>query len=419
MRPIRLAPASALLAAMLVYVLPLSAGEAAGDPVWPEFHGLGRTNVSPDHGLLKRWPEAGPPLVWTYSECGRGYSGVAIAEGMIFSAGDFDDEEMLFALSMDGKLLWKAANGEAWDGPSPGSRTTPTYNDGALYHMSPKGRLAAYEASSGKPLWVVDLKSRFDAQYGVWALAENVIVDGDKVLCMPGGPEGRVVALDKRSGETLWVNVEIDDTAAYCSPVVVNYGGVRQLITMTQKLVVGVDVETGKLVWSAPFAPRSPQNALTPVFHDGYVFVACGHSSGGTLMKIDLQTRSASTVWYREDLDNCHGGAILVDGKLFGCGCRQGGKNFYCVDYLSGQTIKLDGALGKVGITSADGMLYSLNHQGTVSLLAVTADGFDVVSQFNLEKRPPNSYLAHPVVCGGRLYLRCHEQLYVYDVRAD
>ncbi len=408
----------AILAEMLVHVPLLPGSEADSSPSWPEFHGPGRTNISLETGLLKKWPEGGPRLVWKYSQCGKGYSGVAIAQGMIFTAGDFDDVEMLLALDMDGKLLWKQPNGAAWLRASPGSRTTPTYDDGTLYHMNPTGRLTAYEAQSGKPLWVVDLKSRFDARYGVWALAENVIVEDGKVLCMPGGPKGRVVALDKHTGETIWANTEIEHTAAYCSPAVVTYRGVRQLITLTQKSVVGVDVQTGKLLWSAPFVPRSPQNALTPVFHDGYVFVACGHGTGGALLKIDMESRGATTVWFRKDLDNCHGGAILIDGKLFGCGCRQGGKSFYCVDFLTGQTRQLDKTLGKVGISCAGGMLYCLNHQGMMSLLAVTPEGFDVVSQFDLGKRPANSYLAHPVICGGRLYLRCHRQLFVYDVRA-
>jgi outer membrane protein assembly factor BamB len=411
--------AAALLVAAFAHAPSLGAGHLGGNPSWPEFHGPGRTNISPDRGLLKQWPEGGPKLLWTYSHCGKGYSGATIAEGMIFTAGDFDREEMLLALDMDGELLWESPNGQAWRGPSPGSRATPTYNDGAVYHMNPAGRLAAYEASSGEPLWVVDLKSRFDAQYGIWALAENVIVDGDKVLCMPGGPRGRVVALDKRTGKTLWANMEIEHSAAYCSGVVVTHGGVRQWINMTQRSVVAVDVETGQLVWSAPFRPTSPQNALTPVFRDGYVFVACGHSSGGTLMKIDPSSHSASTVWHRPDLDDCHSGALLVDGKLYGCACRVGGRNFYCVDFLTGQTIKLDKTMGKVGITYADGMIYALNHQGTMFLLAVTDDGFDVVSRLELQKKPTNSYLAHPVVCGGRLYIRCDQDLYAYDVRAN
>jgi outer membrane protein assembly factor BamB len=380
----------ALIVAASIH-LPLS---SANSPGWPEFHGFGRKNISPDQGLLKKWPERGPSLLWTYSQCGKGYSGVAIAQGMIFTAGDIGKEEMVIALDMNGKLLWKMHNGNAWRGPSPGSRATPTYNDGAVYHMNPDGRLAAYEAKSGKPLWAVDLKTQFDAKFGIWAFAENVIVDGDKVLCMPGGPKGRVVALDKRTGKTLWINTEIEHSAAYCSGIVVNHGGLRQLINMTQRSVFGLNVETGKLIWSAPFVPMSPQNALRPVFQD-------------------------STVWHRRDLDDCHSGTVLINGKLYGCSCRVGGRIFYCVDFLTGKTIKLDNTLGKVGITFADGMIYALNHQGTMYLLAVTPEGFDIASRFELKRKPTNSYLAHPVVCGGKLYIRCGQDLYAYDVRAN
>jgi outer membrane protein assembly factor BamB len=399
---------------------PLRAAENADRIAnWPEFHGPGRTNISADKGLQRKWPEGGPRRLWTYSECGSGYSGVAIAEGVIFTAGDFDRQEMILALSMDGKLLWKQPNGEAWRRSSPGSRATPTYNDGAVYHMNPTGRLAAYEAKTGDPLWVVDLKAEFDARYGIWALAENVIVDGDKVLCMPGGPKGRVVALDKRTGRTIWVNTEIEHSAAYCSGVIVSHGGARQFISMTQRSVVSLDVETGALLWLAPFAPRSPQNALTPVVHDGYVFIACGHSSGGRLIRPNLSSRTTATVWHREDLDDCHSGAVLIDGRLYGSACRSGGKSFYCVDFLTGKTIKLDKTLGKVGVTYADGMIYALNHRGTMFLLAVTGEGFEVVSRFELERKPTNSYLAHPVVSGGTLYIRCGQDLHAYDVRAN
>jgi outer membrane protein assembly factor BamB len=401
-----------------VACISISASRAADKaPSWPEFHGPGRSNLSPETGLLKKWPEGGPKLLWKFSQSGGGYSGVSIAEGMIFTAGDFDDVEMVLALDTSGKLLWKSPNGESWSGASPGSRTTPTYDDGLLYHLNALGRLACFEARSGKERWAADLRERFGAQWGVWGLAENLVIEGDKVLCMPGGPKGRVVALDKKTGNTVWVNNDVQEGAAYCSPVVVTYQGVRQLLTMTQKSVLGVDVATGKLVWSAPFVPKSPQNALTPVFRDGYVFVACGHWSGGTVMKIDPETRTAKTVWYRKDLDNCHGGALLVDNRLYGCSCRMGGNQLYCVDFLTGKDIKLDKTLGKVGIAAAEGMIYAINHRGTMSLLAMTPDGFEMVSKFELKKKPDNSYLAHPVICGGRLYLRCDGDLFAYDIR--
>ncbi|MHC4740460.1 MAG: outer membrane protein assembly factor BamB family protein [Planctomycetota bacterium] len=394
---------------------PLAAGQAS----WPDHHGPGRTNISPEKGLLKKWPEGGPRRIWAYSPCGRGYSGVTIADGMIFTAGDIGREEVVIALDMNGKLVWKQPNGDAWRRSSPGSRATPTYSEGAVYHMNPTGRLAAYEARTGKKIWAVDLDERFGVMYGIWALAENVIVDGDKVLCMPGGPRGRVVALDKRTGRTIWVNKDIEHSAAYCSGRIVNHAGARQLITMTQRSVVGVDVEKGKLLWSAPFVPRSPQNSLTPVFKDGYVYVACGHSSGGRLIKPDVASRMAETVWHREDLDDCHSGALVVENRLYGTACRQGGKQFYCVDFLTGKDIKVDKTMGKVGITYADGMIYALNFQGTMYLLAATPDGFEHVSKFELERKPANSYLAHPVICGGRMYIKCHDDLYAYDVSAN
>ncbi len=408
-----------LLVQVVGWAAALHADQRDGQPWWPQHHGPKRDNISRESGLLKEWPADGPKLLWKFSGCGEGYSGISIAQGRIFTAGDFDDQEKLLALDLDGKLLWKAANGKAWLKASPGSRATPTHDEGALYHMNPTGRLAAYEAASGKPLWAVDLQSRFNAMFGVWALAENVVVEGDKVLCMPGGPQGRVVALDKHTGDTVWTNTQIKHSAAYCSPAVVTHDGVRQWIALTQRSVVGVDIQTGELLWSAPFVPRSPQNSLTPVFHDGYVYVACGHSSGGGVMRIDPEARTAAKVWHRRDLDDCHSGALLLDGRLYGCGCRQGGRSFYCVDFLTGKDVKHDRTLGKVGITVADGMIYCLNHQGTMSLLAVTPDGFEIVSQFKLKRKPANSYLAHPVVCGGRLYLRCGQDLYVYDVRAE
>lgn len=402
---------------LVLQVLATSALLAA-ESSWPQFHGPGRSNISPESGLLKKWPEGGPRLLWSYDQCGRGYSGVTIADGAIYTAGDFGECEKVVALDMGGNLLWEAPNGRPWRGACPGSRATPTWDSGTLYHMSPNGRLAAFDARAGNERWAVDLVARFDASFGIWGLAENILVDGDRVFCMPGGIRGRVVALDKRTGATLWANTEIPDTAAYCSPMIITHRGQRQLVSMTQKSVVALAPDDGRLLWSAPFVPRSPQNALTPVYHDGRVFVACGHSSGGSLLEIDDARRTATPLWHREDLDNCHGGALLIEGRLYGSACRQGGKKFYCVDFRTGRTIQLDDTLGKVGITCADGMLYCLNHQGTMSLLAMSPSGFDIVSQFDLGKKPANSYLAHPVVCGGRLYVRCNQQLRAFDVRA-
>ncbi len=407
-----------LLAGTLLGVSLPAFPQTGGDPWWPQFHGPNRDNISSEKGLLKEWPERGPRLIWRSSECGSGYSMVSIAGGRIFTAGDFGDEEWVIALDLSGKLAWKARNGASWNGPYPGSRTTPTYDDGALYHMNPTGRLAAYRAASGEPLWSVELQSEFGARHGTWAMAENLVVDGDRVLCVPGGDKGRVVALDKRTGKTLWANTELKDIAAYCSPVVVAHRGVRQLITLMQRSVAAVDVRTGKLLWSHPHVTPHDQNITTPIFRDGHVFVTSGHLGGSTLLKIGPDSRTVAEVWSRRELDNCHGGVILLDGHLYGSACRSGGKSFFCADFLTGRTRQTDTTLGKLSLTCADRMLYGVTDKGRMLLLAILpGGGFRAVSQFDLPKGD-DMVLAHPVICGGRLYVRHGPNLYAYDVSA-
>jgi outer membrane protein assembly factor BamB len=418
MRNVSAVTSALLLVLLAVYAWGVPRHETSPLMDWPTHHGPQRTNLSPETGLLQEWPEAGPPLIWQATQCGIGFSGVSIAGGRIFTAGNFGSTEMVTALDLQGRLLWRQPSGPAWRQASPGSRSTPTYHDGSVYMINPQGQLTAFDAATGRVRWTVDLVERFDARWGVWGLSENLIVEDGRVFCMPGGVKGRVVALDPETGDTVWANTEIDHTAAYCSPTIITHRGVRQWVSMTQRSVVSLAPETGELLWTVPFSPRTPQNALTPIYHADHVFVAAGHSSGGTLLKIADDSRSASVVWHRRELDNCHSGSILLDGKLFGAACRNGGRHFYCVDFLTGEPLQQDRTLGKVGLTSAEGMIYALGYQGTMSLLKVTEQGFEIVSQFELPRQPPNTYLAHPVICDGRLYLRGDDSLWAFDIRA-
>jgi outer membrane protein assembly factor BamB len=396
------------------------AGDRKDTVSWPEFRGVGRSGISEETGLMKRWPEGGPEVQWKFDGCGFGYSGVAIADGRIYTAGDFDDNEFVIALDPGGELLWKSPNGASWTGSTPGSRTTPTYDNGFVYHMNPTGRLAAFRADTGKEIWAVDLKQRFGAQFGTWAMAENIVIHDDKVLCLPGGTKALAAALDKRTGKTIWATPSIDDKAAYGSPVVGRYKGTDMMITLTYEGAVCINVADGELLWSHPFRRLAvSQNATTPIFHDGYVFITCGHLTGGQMLKINDDLHGVTKVWYMREFDNCHGGVILLDGRLFGCGCRLGGKGFHCVDFLTGKTIATNNTVGKVSITYADGMLYALEHKGTMNLMRVDGEQIEVVSQFRVPRDARGLYLSHPVICGGRLYLRHDTHLYCYDIRAS
>ncbi len=407
-------------AVVFLFTAAFAAADPPAKPWWPQFHGPKRDNVSADTGLLKKWPAEGPKLAWQFSEAGRGYSGVSIAEGRIFTAGDFGEEAWLLALDMNGKLLWKTQNGASWQGAYPGSRTTPTFDNGVVYQMNAHGRLVALKAATGKVVWTVDLKERFGATHGTWGLAENVAIEGNRLFCAPGGEKALVAALDKRTGKTLWTNTDLKEIAAYCSPILVTHGGVRQLITMTAKSIIGVEPATGKLLWSHPHETRNDQNINAPIYRNGYVCTASGHSGGARLVKLSADSRKATEVWWKKDLDCCHGGVMLVGDRIYGSACRAGGKGFFCADFMTGETKFRDLKMGKLSLTLADGLLYGVRNNGAMLLLSPRADGFDVVSQFEVSKTGgKDEFWAHPIVCGGRLYLRHGSNLFACQVRAE
>ncbi len=411
--------AATAIAAAALSAPGLGAAEGEAGPWWPCFHGPNHDNISPDKGLLKEWPKEGPPLAWKFSESGKGYAGVAIADGLIYTAGDFGDVECLFALTLDGKLVWKAENGKAWKGAMPGSRTTPTFEDGVLYHMNPTGRLAAYEAKTGKELWAVELKKEFDARWGMWAMSENIVLDGDKVLCAPGGAKGRLVALDKKTGKTLWANTDLNEATAYCTPIVITHNGIRQAITIMQKTIVSLDVTTGKTLWTHPHSTAHDQNVTMPIYKDGFVAASSGHGTGVRLLKLADDSKSVTEVWLAKELDNCHGGMVLLDGCLLGMGCRlNAGGGFACVDFKTGKCLWKHRPLGKLSFTVADGLLYGTNDVGKVFLVDARPAACRIISQFSIPKKTSEQTLCHPVVCGGRLYLRHWDELFVYDVSA-
>jgi hypothetical protein len=401
-----------------------------GEAEWPQFHGPNRDNGSPETGLLKTWPEGGPKLLWTYSDCGKGFASVSIAAGAIYTTGDFGQDECVLALDLDGTLRWKAKNGAAWRGEYPGSRSTPTVDGDRVYQMNAVGRLAALRAESGEEVWAVDLVEAFGARRGRWALAESVTIDGQRLLCLPGGKDALMVALDKATGRTVWTCRDLDDSAAYCSPRLVTHGGRRLAITLTRRWIVAVDAAEGKLLWKHPHPTPMGQNVNTPVFHDGHVFVTGAHHRGGLLLRIHDDAAGATEVWFRQDLDNCHGGTILLGGRLYGSGCRLGGKRFYSADFRTGRDRGTAPDLGLVSLASAEGRLYALGVRGRVTLLEPRAEDCRIVGQFDLptagpsagKPRPPGSLkdpcFAHPVVCGGRLYIRHAANLYAYGLRA-
>jgi len=397
----------------------LSAREAG---FWPRFHGPKGDNISSETGLLKSWPDGGPTLLWTAQGIGEGYSSVSIANGLIYTAGNLKEKTAITALDTSGQIQWQVAAGDAWTGEHPGTRGTPTIDGDRLYHESPLGQLVCLNAKTGDEIWSLNILEEFGSKNIQWALAESVLVDGDRLICCPGGKNTSVVTLDKKTGKTVWTARSTGDLAGYATPALVEYQGLRIILAMTQKALIGVNADNGDLLFRHPHETKWDVNATTPIFHDGQVFITSGYSAGSEILKLKVEGKTASveTVWQSKDLDNHHGGVVLLDGYLYGAAheARGAGRNpWVCLDWKTGERKYAEKGVGKGSLTCADGMLYTLSEKEDVGLVRATPEGHEVISRFKLPKGGKGPSWAHPVICGGRLYLRHGDRLYAYDVR--
>jgi outer membrane protein assembly factor BamB len=389
---------------------------SAEDPFWPQFHGPRRDNISTDTGLLKRWPANGPPLIWTVRGVGHGYSSMSLAHGFIYTAGNIGDSTVVTAIDLNGKIRWQYKNGRAWTGQKPGSRATPTIDGDRLYHKSPHGEVVCLDAHTGKKIWGLNILKEFGSKNIQWALAESLLIDGERVICSPGGPKAAVVALDKMSGDVVWQSGSTGDLAGYASPTLCELGGLRILATMTAKASIGVNANTGERLWHYPHITPWDENIFMPILHDGCVFISTGHKVGSRKLKLNVADGKVNveTLWSTPELDNHHGGVILLDGYLYGSGHRRG---WICVDWETGKTMYNEPGVGKGSLTYADGMFYTLGERSRMGLVRATPERHEVISEFRLPEGGDGPSWAHPVVCSGRLYIRYDEYLHAYDVR--
>jgi len=386
---------------------------------WPQFHGPNRDNLSAETGLLKRWPEGGPPLLWTATGIGEGFSSVAIAGGRIYTAGNLGEATVVTALDLDGKVLWRAPNGPADRHDRPGTRGTPTVDGDRVYHESSYGHLVCLDAATGRRLWTVNILKRFGGRDTQWGLSESVLVDGPRLIVTPGGERVAMAALDKMTGRTLWTTPGTGDKPGYASPVLVDYKGLRQIVTMLSGAIVGVHAETGRLLWRHEHKVYADEAVSTPVFwqDEGLLAVSTLWPGGARCLRLIVEGDRARVeeVWQTNALDNHHGGILAVGGYIYGSKLRG---QWVCLDFKTGRSTYVAQGVGKGSLTWADGMLYTYSERGLVGLVPATPERHEVVSTFRIPQGGKGPAWAHPVVCGGRLYLRHGDRLHCYDVRA-
>jgi len=388
---------------------------SAGD--WPQWQGPDRNGLSPETGLLQKWPASGPPLAWSVSGAGGGYGSVSIKGDRIFVQGSKDRQSVISVLSRaDGKGVWSKALGPAGSNDrGSGPRGTPTVDGERMYALTEQGDLWCLIAATGAEVWHRNILRDFSGRQISWLISESPLVDGNNVIVTPGGPRAGIVALDKMTGKTVWASQELSDEAGYASPVVADVQGVRVVMTLTARAGVGVRASDGKLLWRYEGVANDTANIATPVFHDNKVFYTSAYGAGAVLLGLTAQNGlvSTQTIYFTREMQNHHGGVVLVNGHLYGFN----NSILACLDFATGRTVWRDRSVGKGTLTYADGNLYILGEDNRVALAAASPAGYQERGRFEIPDQGLPSW-AHPVVSGGRLYIRNQGTLAAYDIKA-
>ncbi len=409
------------ITSLLFTVVSLSLGLCAftsfGDD-WPGWRGPNRDDISLETGLLQDWPEGGPKRLWVSVGAGMGYAGFAVVENRLFTLGQFEDGEFGLCINTeDGKEIWRAKLGQGFENRwGDGPRNTPTVDNGNVYFMSARGDLACCTVADGQKTWEVTMES-FGGQIPFWGYSESPLVDGDKIICTPGGEQGAIVALNKTNGKKIWQTSDLKQTAHYSSVISIEHNMVRQYVQLLFDAAVGIDAETGKVLWNVPF-PGQTAVIPTPIYADGKVYVTSGYNAGSTLIEL-ADDGTAKEVWHSRDMSNHHGGVIYMNGCFFGHG---NGRTFVCQDLDSGKELWAEETLKKGAIAFADNRFYYIEEKsGDVVLFSADKKGWEQKGRFKLEpqseKRSPQGAIwVHPVIANGKLYLRDQEIICCYDI---
>jgi outer membrane protein assembly factor BamB len=406
-----------------LFILPVvftvtSAVGAAFD--WPQWRGPNRDDISKETGLLKQWPADGPKKLWSFTNAGNGYSGFSVAGGKLFTMGTRDGSEVLICLdATNGKELWVAKLGNIlkndWgDGP----RGTPTVDGDKVYTLGGDGTLVAAQVKDGKELWRRTMKE-LGGTTPQWGYTESVLVDGNQIVCTPGGPQGAIAALDKASGKTLWQSKDFTDGAQYASIIPATIDNKKQYVQLTMKNFVGIDAKDGSVLWKHDF-PGSTAVIPTPIVKGNRVYVSAGYGAGS--IQLEIGANCAVTVTYENKvMKNHHGGVILVGDHLYG---HSDGAGWVCQDWKTGEQVWAEkNKFRKGAIAYADGQLYCLQEDdGSVALIDASPTGWNEKSRFKLDPqttiRSSRGHIwTHPVISNGRLYLRDQDLIHAYALK--
>jgi len=411
----------------------LGYNNAAQGEDWPQWRGPNRDGVCSETGLLKSWPQDGPKLLWETTGLGSGYSSMAIVNDRLYTMGDIslDSEKTQCVLAYDlatHKRLWAAKVGPVHND---GARCTPTVDNGSVYAIGTSGDLVCVDAGTGNVRWSRNFEKDLGGKNPGWRYSESPLIDGEKLLCTPGGKEAVMVALNKNTGELIWkcsmpdIGRKGKDEAGYSSIVITEAGGIRQYVQLTNKGLIGVAAKDGRFLWGYNKIANNTANIPTPIVYGNFIFCSTAYNTGSALLELTAAGDGveAKEVYFLDakTLQNHHGGLVRIGDYIFGGHDHNKGKPI-CIEAKTGKVMwqKDQPGGGSSAVLYADGNLYFRYEDNTLALIEADPQNYNLISTFELPKRPGMSGpgWSHLVIVDGKLYVRHSDVLMVYDIKA-
>ncbi len=395
----------------LILISVLFVEGSAQDPT--SWRGPDRDGIYPETGLIKQWPAGGPEMLWAFEDLGQGHSSAIVDQGFVYTTGMINDIGFLFKFDLKGKLVYKKEYGPEFTESFYGTRGTPTIVGDKIYLLSGTGKLHCIYNESGDILWTKDLLTDFDGKIIRWGMNETPVIDGDIIYITPGGKKYNIVALNRHSGDLIWSSPGMGELTAYSTPLLFVHNGRKMLATHFESHLVGFDATTGKMLWNQHQPNEWSVHPNTPIYHQGGLFFLSGYGQGGGMLEIAPDGNSVKLLWTHKRMDSRMGGAVLVDGYIYGSGDS---RVWTCFDWNTGEEMYTSKEIGFGVLIAADGMLYCYSQKGELALVKPDPSGFIVVSKTKVALGSEQHW-AHPVIYDGVLYVRHGKALIAYKVK--
>jgi len=390
-----------------------------------QWRGPDRSGIFPEEGLLQEWPEEGPEMILKVDELGKGYSTPVLDGEMIYMTGKEGDEDFLYAVNMQGEMIYKVNYGRSWENSYPDTRSTPTIEQERLYVISGMGEVVCIDKNDGNIIWKINAHEKYDGELHKWGVAESPLVIDDKVIYTNGGDKTSVIAFNKLTGEEIWTTESVGGARTYVSPVIYEEGDIRQILASTSDYVFGIDPADGQIEWKYYFLREKKEGVrqvtISPnsaIIKGNEIFISKGYNSFGVMLKVAEDGKSVTEKWRTEVMDTHHGHYVVVGDFIYGSNWQNNSQgNWVCLKWDTGEVMYEEEWKTKGPIAYADNKLYLWEERtGNFALVNPTPEKFDLVSSFRI-KDGSGPYWAHPYIKDGKLLLRHGEVLMVFNIK--